>query len=198
VDLSSPAYFLPGVGSAPAFQIPAMAPIMDAGPWAVADYEHPEFGRGALAYWTGCAAPEHRPGDWRKLADGRHYLPPVTLPSPGQLWRDSGPAGIDLQLSSGIYLTIPLAVYSPQVVDLFTGQITGAATTFGVEAFALFDRMAAEPTIPLTDKQVLRVIALALMARYRLTPELLQDLRWVTTADIDPILSAILGTHPKA
>jgi hypothetical protein len=114
------------------------------------------------------------------------------------LWRDSGPAGIDLQLSSGIYLTIPLAVYSPQVVDLFSGQITGAATPFGVEAFALFDRMAAEPSIPLTDKQVLRVIALALMARYRLTPELLQDLRWVTTADIDPILSAILGTHPKA
>ena len=196
--LISPAYFLPGQRSAPAFQIPALAPIMDAGPWSVADWEHPELGHGVIAYWTGCAKPDHRPGQWRALPDGRHYLAPAVLPSPGQLWRDSGPAGIDLQLSSGLYLTIPLATHSPQVVDLFSGQITGPATAFGSEAFALFDRIAAEPGISLTDPQVLRVIALALMARYRLTPELLSDLRWITTADIDPVLSAILGTHPKA
>ena len=196
--LSSPAYFLPGQRSAPAFQVEAIKPIMDAGPWTVADWEHPDYGQGALVYWTGCPKPDHRPGKWRALPDGRHYLPPDRLPSPGELWRESGPSGIEVQLASGLWLTIPLAVYAPQVVDLFTGQITGPATAFGVEAFALFDRLAADPSIPLTDPQVLRVVALALMARYRLTPELMADLRWVTTADIDPILAAVMGSHPKA
>lgn len=198
MDLISPAYFLPGQRAAPAYQIEALKPLLSAGPWAVSDWEHPELGNGALAYWSGCAKPKHAPGKWRALPSGLHYLPPERLPTPGDLWRESGPAGIDLQLASGVCLTIPLAVHAPQVVDLFSGALAGPATEFGAEAFALFDRLAGEETVGLTDPQVLRVVSLALMARYRLTPELLSDLRWVTTADLDPILAAVMGAHPKA
>ena len=135
---------------------------------------------------------------WRKCHDGLWYLPPSELPDQAMLARERCPKGIDLTSSTGITLTIPLAAAAPRAIDLATGELGEAVAPYAREAYALFDRIDNGETVTLTDPQVRRVVLLALQACYRLTPELLADLGWITTDDLDPILSAILGSHPKA
>ncbi|HEV8176273.1 MAG TPA: hypothetical protein VGP44_01150 [Gemmatimonadales bacterium] len=201
-------YFLPGGKAAPPREIPAFARVLESGPWSSTEFNHHEAGSGALLFWTDKSIGQtdlRRPEAWRKCADGLWYCRPAVLPDQSILAKRNCPQGIDVTLATGLLLTIPLATAAPRAVCFSSGSLGDPSSEFGRVADAVYDRMAngkddagKAKGLPLLDPQVLRLVTLALMAAYRVTPELLDDLGWITSADIDPILCAIMGTDPKA
>lgn len=200
--MRSPVYFAPGAPLDVIGAIPALARLVSAGPWQTARISHPIAGEGVAATWAGmptCNQHEVETATgWRKCHDGLWYLPPSELPDQALLARERCPRGVDLDMSTGVTLTIPLAAASPRAIDLASGAIGDAVAPYAREAYALFDRIDSGEKVVTADPHVHRVVMLALQACYRVTPELLVDLAWITTDDLDPILSAVLGSHPKA
>lgn len=192
------AYFAPGVKASgkAAWEIAAFDRVKSAGPWLCTDGRGPDGETGALIYWD--TPPENGRGTWRICPDGLHYWSPRVPPNPESLARRNCPRGIDVLMSTGVLLTIPLAVAAPRKVSLSLCTADEPASEFGVLAYRVFERLAAKEPVGVTDRDVLRLVTLALEAAYRVTPELVDDLGWITTADIDPILCAILGSDPKA
>jgi hypothetical protein len=199
------AYFAPGVRAAPAAEIPAFRRLLPAGPWAVTAAEHPagQGGRGSLAWQlapgeTPAVVPDVRAWAWRACPDGLWYGSGGGLPSQASLAREAAPPGVDLVLGGGTTLTIPLAVAAPRLIDFGAGGIGEPATELGRLAYRIYDRLTAEQGIGLADPDLHRLVLLAVQASYRVTEELLTDLGWISTVDLDPIVCAIFGTHPKA
>lgn len=196
--MHSPAYFAPGVKADVARDIPAFRRILPAGPWQVLGFNHPTLGWGALAWWADCPQPEGEA--WRESPDGLWYLPPTQLPSQADLAKPNSPAGIVVSLSGGQAVTMPLAAIAPRKLSLTTGTAGAPADEYGLRAAAVHSRLtgAGKDGLPLLDPDVLAMIAAGLALAYRVTTELLDDLGWLTTADIDPLLCAGLGHDPKA
>ncbi len=196
-------YFAPGVKvPGPATDIAVFARLMTAGPWKAKSAIHPELGQGALA-WNG---PEEftedlLKGEWRECHDGLRYRRPPVMPTQASLARSSCPRGIDVLMSTGVQLTIPLALAAPRKLSFARQTTDEPATEFGRIAHKLGERLRALPEnggIPNTDPEVLHTVTQALMTAYRVTPELLDDLEWITSADLEPIVCAIMGSDPKA
>ncbi len=202
------AYFIPGAASQPARDIPQAARLLDAGPWSATEFNHHEAGAGVLVTWKDqplSTEEARKPANWRKCADGLWYCRGPVLPNQELLAKRSCPAGIDVMLASGIMLTVPLATAAPRAISFCDGTLGQPVTEFGRCADTVFDRMTNTKDatgkikgLPLLDTGVLRLVTLAIMAAYRVTPELLDDLQWITSSDIDSILCAIMGTDPKA
>jgi hypothetical protein len=195
----SPAYFAPGVAADAAAAMPCFRRILPAGPWQVASYNHPVQGWGAMAWWVGCAQPEDLP-DWRASPDGLWYCGPAALPGQAELARPNAPRGIEVPVTCGAMLTMPLATLAPRRVSLLTGQLGEPADEYGRLGYAVSARLraAGEAGLPVTDREVLRFLTAGLALAYRVTAEMIEDLGWVTTADVDPLLCAALGHDPKA
>lgn len=173
---------------------PTFARLACAGPWQFTDWRH-EGVRGVLAQWKGAEAGVEQYGAPRKCADGLLYFPskrPLTQP---ELAKRGVPKGIDVLTSRGVTLTIPLAVAAPRMLAFDGPDVVGdLASEYGALAAKVFDDMVAKR--PIADADIVRLIALAIGESYRVTPEALSDLRWITTSDIDPILSAMMGADP--
>lgn len=198
------AYFAPGVRVlGPAREIIELARLMVAGPWKVKTAQHPKLGTGALA-WNGEGdLPDNllTTGEWRDCGDGLHYRKPSPLPSQADIARAGCPRGIDVLMSTGVLLTIPLALAAPRKLSFARPGLGDPATEFGIIAERLFERFRTLPDdkiISFLDPDCLAVVTQALMAAYKTTPELLDDLGWVTSTDVESILLAVMGSDPKA
>lgn len=198
--MHSPAYFAPGAKADVAREMPAFRRLLPAGPWQTQTWAHPSLGWGALAWWVGCTQPEPTPEAWREIPDGLWYAPPALLPTQAELARPNCPGGIDVPLICGRVVTMPLATLAPRKLRLTTGTAGEPADEYGRLAYAVRDRLAAagKAGLPVLDPDLLRLLTAGLQLAYRVTPELLDDLEWLSTGDIDPLLCAALGHDPKA
>lgn len=202
------AYHLPKVRPEDAIEHPSAARLLHAGPWLAVPHEH----GGTFLYWADF--PEkgdrasHLPesyGPPRQTADGLMYYPPKVLPDIWDL-ASSERAGADVPLACGKTVTVPLALTEHRQFILGEpGGVYGLPVTeYGRLAAELLD-VCAEPKpgsdaggIAHDDPRLHRVLELAIGQRYRVTRELLNDLRVITPEDIDPLLGAIWTGDPKA
>lgn len=197
-----PAYFAPGVSCAqrPAKDIPEFARVASAGPWACCDSSQCGA-NGALIFLVGAEQPavgHGKPEDWIDCGDGLRYLTGQPMPTQAELVRDHNVRGIDYLTSRGITLTVPVATASPRKISFASKKALGYATDFAELAFRVFDRISDEKGLSPLDPDVLKVVADAIGHVYRTTPEILDELGWITSADIDPIICCIFGSDPKA
>jgi hypothetical protein len=179
-------------------QIPQFQRILSAGPWAVGEYSAGVHGMGTVAFWAGTEVGDLDNLQWRQCADGLLYAR-RGMPKQTELAKRNTSPGIDITLSTGVYLTVPIAAAAPRKVLFGSGDLGEPVTEYAKRALALFERMSdPKNKISILDPESLMVVTLAVQAAYRVTTELLDDLGWITSADIDPILCAAMGSDPKA
>ena len=145
--------------------------------------------------------PRNNDGTWTDCGDGLHYLYGQELPTIASLARGHRVDGCDYTTASGVLITVPIATAAPRKVLFASGKTGEPATDFALRAFELFDRLQAMEsggeTVLLSDPKIIKLIADALAHVYYVTPELLDELGWITTADIDPLICALMGIDQK-
>jgi hypothetical protein len=199
MDLTSPAYFIPGKQSVDvAREMPELQRILPAGPWATALWAHPSQGWGVLAWWADCAQPEPAPEQWRQCQDGLWYARAPRLATQEQLAKPNMPPAIDVQLASGRTISVPMALVAPRKLRFGAQTVGDYATEFGQLAHQLHSAILAGTDMPQTHPLILGTMLRALELAYRVTDEILDDLEWLTDADVDPIICAVMGLDPKA
>lgn len=177
-----------------------LARIALAGPWQFS--AHPEGG--ALATWKGAPVPRVDDlGEAVACPDGLMYYRPKVMPAQADLAKPSRSEWeIDVDLANGMRLTVLLAASEPRRLRFVGPDAVGdALTEYGQLARRVQRRLAeSTPDAPITaaDADVRRLLVLAVGQRYRVTDDLLDDLGWISTADVDPLLQAIQGADPKA
>lgn len=171
---------------------PRFARLKQAGPWSY----KPHASGGTLAFWPSPDGAIPKQGAFceaRACADGLNYLGPIQLPTPSQLARDVAgrPDCTKLLLTCGVTIAILPAYLEPRKV-LSTGELGDPVTVYGKLSRSVRDRLGdkAEGSVSLLDPELLALCRSAMMTCYRITDELIDDLGWLTTADIDPIISA--------
>lgn len=175
----------------------AFARLALAGPWQFRDWNH-EGKPGVLAEWHGHTGGMAAYGEPRTSGDGLVYFPSREPLRQEDLAKRSAPAGIDYATTTGHVLTIPLAAAAPRFLGFGDEEPLGEpANEFAVLALRVFDRLATKP-IGFADPDLRRLVLLAVGQCYRVTAEVLSELRWITTADVEPVLLAIMGADPKA
>ncbi len=172
------------------------ARIQPAGPWSYCDFIH-DGKRGVLAFWpdaNGAPTPEAY-GKARTCSDGLAYLPARAMPSQEALAKANGLPGMDYATSRGVTLTVPYAACSAR-------EISFATTGFGEpsDEFAKLSAIVweARESITLSDPRLICLVMLAVAQNYRVTAELLDDLRWLTSRDVEPVFLCMMGIDPKA
>lgn len=168
-----------------------------AGPWQLG--KHAEGG--SFATWRGASASVADYGTPRQTTDGLWYFPPkdpATL-TPSALGKADSRPDVTVVLSSGMTLSIPLAVRGARrrrfAADTALGEFVEEFTN---TAFDFYDRVAAGEKPLESDPQLCRLLYLAIASRYRLTEEAMDDARWLTTADDAIVIRAVFGSDPKA
>jgi hypothetical protein len=169
-----------------------------AGPWQLC--KHAEGG--SFATWRGAPSAPDAYGEPRACLDGLIYFPPkdASTLTPAALAKSDARADTTVVLSSGLTISIPLAVRGTRRrrfgADKSLGEFTEEFTN---TAFAFFDRVTSTEDKPLqSDAQLCRLLYLATASRYRHTEESLDDAGWLTTADDAIIVRAVFGSDPKA
>ena len=176
----------------------AFARIAHCGKWNYCTHTHGGK-KGVLAFWKGLApAPS-------ELSDGvAHgdlvYFAPSPMPTQEKLAKASPYPSAQITTHKGMQLSIPLAVGAPRLLS-FTGNELGdfaddfpdQAARFAARAENIQDT---DDDIALLDQELIELIGVALQQNYRVTPELLNDLGWITSVDIIPIYRAIMGADP--
>lgn len=176
----------------------AFARIAPGGPWQFRDWMH-EGQAGVIAEWAGSSGMSY--GTPRACADGLVYFPSRLPLRQEDLAKRNAPAGIDYTTTTGVTLTIPLAAAAPRFLGFEDGAdaVGEAFGEFARLAERFFDRLSTEKKhIPWSDADLRRLILLAIGQCYRVTAEPLGELRWITTADVEPVLMAMMGSDPKA
>lgn len=191
-------YFAPGIscGERAAHEIPQFSRVLTADKWYCCNSTQ-DGKQGALIFSQSDPQPAPHTTGWRECFDGLMYLPPATLPGTIDLLRpERRMRFIDVLTSRGVLLSIPVASAAAREVDFSAKKFGVPSDDFGKCAYAFFDRLsdtkaASQPK--LGDADTLRLVMLAVQQFYRVTEELLNDLGWISSLDIDPIISAIMG-----
>ncbi len=174
---------------------PAFDRIKIAGPWQYFNTTH--IGKsGVAAIWQdnkNGACPLELFGAGKTSFDGLVYFPGDKL-SQTEIGKTNYIEGAEYTTSLGITLTIPFAARAAVEVSFSSLSLGSASDDFAKIAE---DIWADRQTIKLNDKRLLRLIYLALAQNYRITQEMLDDLRWLTSKDIDPVYCCIMGLDPK-
>jgi hypothetical protein len=175
------------------------ARLAPAGPWQFREWSH-EGRSGVIAEWAGTAgAVDELYGKPRACADGLVYFPSKAPLRQEDLAKRNAPNGLDYTTTTGVTLTVPLAAAAPRFVG-FEDNAPALGDPFGdfaTVAQDVFDRLTAG-SILYSDPTLRRLVLLAIGQCYRVTAESLGELRWITTADVEPILLCVMGTDPKA
>ncbi len=174
---------------------PAFERIRIAGPWQYFSCSHAGKS-GVAATWADNkdgACPLSVFGEGRKSFDGLYYFPGTT-PKQIDIGKRDYIDGIEYTTSLGVTLTIPLAAHAAVEVSFSSLELGGPSDEFAKMAE---DIWANRDNIQIRDQRLLRLIFLAIAQNYRITQELLDDLRWLTSKDIDPIYCCIMGLDPK-
>lgn len=190
-----PAFFIPGVDcSGPARDIKEFARINPGKLWKSCASN--QNGRPGAVAFIGEQPSYNSPG-WTDCGDGMWYLPGRPLPAQVDLVRERKVDGIEYVTSAGVTLTIPIASAAPRQI-LFSAKKAGDHSgRFALNAFALFDKLQTGEIASVFDPAVIDVIMQALSEVYYLTPELLDELKWINSSDVDGILMCIMGANPK-
>ena len=175
---------------------PIFARLSHAAPWSFCD-AFVDGKRGLLAFWgDGGAAPlPEAYGKPRTCPDGLMYLPPGIMPTQAELAQTNGVAGVEYTTSRGVTLTIPTYANASRYLSFSDIAFGAPADEFAKVSEQVRDAI---DTIKIDDPLAIRLVMLAIMRNYRTTPELLDDLRWVTSRDVDPIWNCTRGSDPKA
>lgn len=192
-----PAYFLKDqkCGGRPARDIPEFARLRAGNKWKSCD-SNQLGGRGVVAF-LGDQQPAPNSEGWYECADGLFYLPGRALPAQSDLVRPHSVNGVDYETSRGVTITIPIASSAPRKLLFSKGRAGDPSEEWANRAFALFDKLVQKEFIAVVDPQVLSLVCDAIGHVYYTTPELLDELGWITSADIDPILVCLMGQDPK-
>lgn len=164
---------------------PSLTRLRGRGPWATTvTGGHIQMQRGESPAW----------GEVKQGVGGVRYqladpMPPVSaikVEGRGHV------AWVDLP---GIRLPIPLAAYVPVSIGL-DDQVEGPCDEYGMTAARLWDRWQ-DNDLPLTDRDLLAMCRLALMANTDLTAELIHAYGLLTTSTVPMIFAAATGCDPK-
>ena len=192
-----PAYWAPDVPPSEAKDSSVFAEIQHAGPWVY--QSHPAGGTLAT---MDCGT--RLPDDYGApvyLADGLHYLPPLTLPTLYDCARPEAAGGVVVRLSCGVQAEIPVALVSHRQLRLSRrpGPRMGPPVTeYGRLAAALLDEAKISGGLMDDDPRLSRLLTLALAQRYRVTAEMVDDMGLIAAEDVDCLLGAIWAGDPKA
>ena len=168
--------------------------LAPAGPWQCCD----SHDGGTLLTFKGASVSLDSYGPPQVCDDGLVYYPSLVPLTPADLGKANIPDSVPVTLASGMTLSIPVARRSARKRS-FTGKAVGDyVSEFPRLAFSVYDRVQSDQAIKLDDRDLVRVIFLAVSLCYRVTEEVLSDLGWLSTADDDPIISAVFGLDPKA
>lgn len=190
-----PAYFAAGAPPGePPRNIPQFAKLKLGPKWKAADSS--QNGQRGVVAFLGDQPPAGEPG-WI-ACDGVWYLPGRPMPAQIDLTRSHRVNGIDYTTSRGITLTIPIAAASPRKLLFSAKKVGEASEEFAQKAFALFDRLGAEEKISATSPDIIELVIDAIRHVYDVTPEMLDELGWITSSDLDPIIVCLMGSDPKA
>jgi len=193
-----PCYFAPDVTCTGSVRVlPAFARLRGGDKWKTRDSTQ-NGKRGTIA-WMGDSEDCPQPGTtgWEECADGLLYLRGVKMPEQGALVRPHRVDGIDYTTAAGATITIPSAFAAPRKLLFSTAKVGDPASDWAQRAFALFDQLASKEHVSAFSTEVLSLIADAIGHVYYVTPEILDELGWITSADIDPILVCMMGLDPK-
>lgn len=180
---------------------PSAKRLLPAGPWQYS--AHPQGG--TMMTWKdagGVIPPLHSFAAPRETEDGLTYYGAKQQLTPQELARTSFPNGIVVQMSSGVSLSIAIALASARkLVFGAKAHSTGDyLTDYARLVEDVRDRAVRDDKIRFDDQDLLRCVLLAVQQTYRVTEELLTDLGWLSTDDFLPILRAAWGdaSDPKA
>lgn len=164
------------------------------GPWQTS--KHAEGG--VLLSWVGGSTDVAMYGTPRATYDGLTFYPSLTPIRPENVARASVSESVDIDLVSGVRLSIPIAKRSARRRRFGCDDALGAfVDEYPTLAFKLFDRFADKEQVTIGDADLRRILFLAVAKNYRMTEEALDDSGWLTTEDDDAIISAAFGTDPK-
>lgn len=167
--------------------------------------QHPNGG--ALVVWPGIqdasTVPLEALGTPRVTHDGLVYYPSRVVPTHEDLIRPEQhrPTGTWIQLTSGQELYVALAVATPREMILRAGG--GIAfgkyqNEYGLLGHELWEPFWAPGGINPEDPRLARILFLAIQQSYFVTEESFEDLPWLSTRDVVPMMHAIQGVNPKA
>lgn len=167
--------------------------------------EHPNGG--SVVIWPraedGSSFPLEAFGASRDTSDGLVFYPSREEPTKIDLIRPEQHRlnGTWVQLSSGDSIFIALATETPRQMVLRAGG--GIAfgkyqNEYGLLGHELFEPFFSPGGISYTDNRLGRLIFLATQQSYYVTEDMAEDLPWYSTADVVPIVHAIMGVDPKA
>lgn len=206
------AYWAKEVGGDAAVDAPRFARLRRAWPnlvdapderWQI--QKHPDGG--SLLVWPGTANGAGVAlasfGEPRPTHDGLVYYPSSEAPTKEDLIRPEQHRlpGTWVNLTSGDALYVALATATPRELVLrATGGIARGKyqNEFGHLAHDLYDPFQSDDGIAFDDPRLARILQLMLQQSYFVTEEMAEDLPWLSTADVVPILHCILGVNPKA
>ena len=174
----------------------AFAHIAQCGKWNYAPHTHKGV-KGVLAFWKGLAPGLNELSDGEELECGLVYFAPDNITQADIAKRAPYPS-IDVVTHKGFNLSIPLAVAGPRMVS-FTGcELGGFADEFPEAAARLDARIESMEDEDGSDfdTDLINLVSLAMQQTYSVTPELLNDLGWITSNDLIPIYRAIVGADP--
>lgn len=194
------AYFAEGVKERDARTDPAFSRIMHCGKWSFAKHTHNGM-KGTIAFWGIHAPPKGSLPEPQQIhEDGLWYYSPETLPTQRQLAKEHRYPKYDYLTNTGYTISIPLAVGGPRLMDFTTCTLGDFADDFAqkskeLEAVILDDDA---DDVMIDDPRVVSLVLKAIEQTYRVTAELLSELQWVTSLDIEPIYEITRGIYPKS
>lgn len=131
-----------------------------------------------------------------EIEENLYYFPCKKLPDIEEVAKENiAHETKDYTTSMGVTLSIPLYRSIPRVLN--SRSIVGKAVgVFAKRCESLFQKLSEGKQAE--DKELILFVYAAIQECYSVTDDLLDDLQWVTTKDIDPILERVLGLDPKS
>lgn len=140
-------------------------------------------------------------GEPRETFDGMTYYPSKDEPDTDWLIRpeESRPTGEWVKTFHGeLFVSLALAAPRRLILSASGGYRAGASVSeFGRLGHEIYDDFVSAAGLQHGDTRLWRFLFLTLRAGYWLTEEIMEDLPWLTDADVMPILLTALGCNPK-
>ncbi len=170
--------------------------IAPGGPWSYVAHSW-NGAKGVAAVWIdangACTLDQYLPP--KPCYDGLMYFANPLPQEQMAIGRRDYIPGIEYLTSRGINLTIPLAAGAASEVLFSSLTLGDPADEFAALANSIWER---KDSVMVRDPELIRLIYLAIAQNYRVTQEMLDDLKWITSKDIDPIYCCVMGLDPKA
>ncbi len=182
---------------------PKEAPFADvfkrlrvAGPWSYVSQSW-SGKNGVAAVWLDAngAASLDQYAEPRTCFDGLLYFASKQPIKQIDIGRKDYIPGIEYTTSKGTNLTIPYAGSAATEISFSDMTLGAPADEFASLANMIWER---RDKVMVGDPELIRLVYLAIAQNYRVTQEMLDGFKWITSKDIDPIYCCLMGLDPKA